>query len=59
MKPISRQRAWQLRKQAEGKCTQCGNPSRESKTQCEECAVKNATASLRRYHLKKKEKPND
>lgn len=34
-KPISKQRQWQLKKQAEGKCVTCGSGSLVSKQHCE------------------------
>lgn len=37
IKPLSRQRRWQLRKQAEGRCITCGGINPTSKTRCPRC----------------------
>jgi len=41
MKPISRQRAYQLRKQAEGKCVSCGSKAEQGMTRCPSCREAN------------------
>ena len=38
---ISRQRAYQLRKQAEGKCVSCGSKAEEGMTRCTSCREAN------------------
>jgi len=39
-RPLSRQRFWQIKAQAEGKCVVCGKPRKRYKTYCDDCAVK-------------------
>ena len=39
-KPVSRQRAWQQRKLAEGKCQRCGRKRRSYKWRCDACQKK-------------------
>ena len=34
MKQLSRQRAWQLRKQQAGQCVTCGRPAEPGRTRC-------------------------
>lgn len=38
-KDVSRQRKWQLRREAEGKCRTCAKPA-VTRFQCLECAIK-------------------
>lgn len=51
---ISRARAWQLRKLAEGLCEKCGRAPRVNATHCEPCRKKHADRQLRYYHENRK-----
>jgi hypothetical protein len=48
--PISRQRRWQAKMVAEGRCSRCGGPlAEESISQCEKCMKK----QRKRYEKRK------
>ena len=52
MKPLSRQRRWQLRQQASGRCTICGRPAgAEFDGLCVEHALKSRRAGRERLDL--------
>lgn len=48
LKNLSRQRRYQLKRIAEGKCPRCGNPLAAGMACCEQCAVKMREATRRR-----------
>jgi len=52
---VTRQRRWQLRKIAEGKCSICGNKPLDTGDRCEECA----DVDLVRRDGRRKPKPLD
>jgi len=46
---VSRQRRWQMKKNEQGLCSNCGKrPHRETSTICDHCTVK-----IREYHRKR------
>jgi len=46
----SRQRDWQIRKRAQGRCVQCGRRSRGSLSNCRQCKEKRNVAYRRSRH---------
>jgi hypothetical protein len=46
-KPVSRQRAWQLRMKASGRCILCGKPRGNCWDRCDPCQAK-VTAAVRK-----------
>lgn len=53
-KSISRQRAWQIRQRAAGKCMLCGKPaSKKSKLYCESHRVAFNALQRARWHRRK------
>lgn len=56
---VSRQRRWQLKKQGEGKCAQCGKKRKDDKAFCDKCKKKHSV-SMKLYRQKQKvEKPTE
>lgn len=52
-KGVSKQRRWQVRKEAEGKCALCGKPiCQESVRYCQEHLESNRKRARERYRLK-------
>ena len=51
--PVSRQRKWQDKMRAEGRCQSCGEPA-EGHVYCLECAVKKREARRRRIGSKRR-----
>lgn len=48
MKPLSRQRRWQLLQISKGKCPRCSNPLAPGMAACVDCAVRMREATRRR-----------
>ena len=51
-KKVSRQRAWQIRKVAQGLCALCGKGPLYTQHRCVACAKRDNAASLRRYYYR-------
>jgi hypothetical protein len=51
IKPISRQRAWQLRMRASGRCYRCGDIAEPNRAQCLPCAQKTRKNSLEEHRF--------
>lgn len=47
MKPVSKQRRWQLKMVAAGRCSQCGKARKSYKDLCNACAVKRRALNRR------------
>lgn len=45
---LSKQRRWQLAKQAKGLCVQCGKRKLKTKAHCKECAKRSSEGNVRR-----------
>ena len=55
---LSRQRRWQLKQQAQGRCSLCGQKRGRKATRldaCEPCRLKQNARSLARYHAEQAE----
>jgi len=48
-KPLSRQRLFQIRRNAEGKCGTCSNPKRDGCTQCDACMERQRVHARNKY----------
>lgn len=48
MKPVSRQRRWQLKMIAGGRCSQCGNLRKHYRDFCDPCEIKHREFNRRR-----------
>lgn len=52
---MSRQRKWQLEREAKGQCTQGGKPRRKGRKTCFKCGRKDSAYALAQYYKKKNE----